>query len=181
MDRYVVKVLSFSALLALLAILIQLYAAGNTWVKSAAAADEASVLVTVTPSLLSITLTTDGMVNYGSVLLGETADTTSGGINDSQTVQNNGSVVVDVMARGTDSAAWTLAGTSGANQYVHKFCTSNCDVTPVWSTLTTSNQILANALAASASQTFDLQVEMPSSTASSAQQSINVELTAIAD
>ena len=144
------------------------------------AATTAVVAATVTAQNVSITLTTDGAVAYGTQTVSATADTTSNGVNDTETVQNNGNVAEDFDISGAASAAWTLAATAGANQYAHKFCITTCDSSPTWTALTGSNQALATSVAASGTQAFDLQLLMPTSTASYAEQTLNVTVTASA-
>lgn len=144
------------------------------------AATSAEVSATVTAQNVSVTLTTDGAVDYGTQSISTTTDTTDDGIDDTETVQNNGNVAQDFDIKGANTASWTLGSTGGANQYAHKFCTTTCDTSPTWTALTTSDQALATSVAASGSQSFDLQLIMPTSTASYVEQTLAVTVTASA-
>ena len=123
----------------------------------------------------------DASVAYGTLTLSATENTTSGGVNDTQTATNDGNVTEDFNISGQNSAAWTLAATIGADQYTHEWCTSTCDTTPTWNNLTTSYQTLATAIATSGTQDFDLQIGVPSSSSSYTQQSVDVTVQAVAN
>lgn len=143
------------------------------------AANEATVTATVTPQSISLTVS-DGTVAYGTASLSGSANTTSSGTNDSQTVTNNGNVTEDFDIKGSDSTAWTLAGTAGANAYKHSFCTTDCDGTPSWTALTTSYQELGTSIATSGTKVFDLKIDLPTSTSAYDQQSVDVWVLATA-
>lgn len=144
------------------------------------AADTGTVTATVTVQNISVSVS-DGTVTYGTLATSATEDTTTSGLDDSQTATNDGNVTEDFNIRGQNSANWTLGATAGADTYVHSFCTSNCDSSPTWTALTTSNQTLATGVAASGSQTFDLQIETPTSTTSYTEQSVDVTIQAVAN
>lgn len=145
----------------------------------AAAASTATVNATVTVQNVSVAVS-DGTVTYGTIGTSSNADTTSNGINDSQTAQNDGNVTEDFNIRGQDTANWTLAGSVGSNQYKHDFCTSTCDSSPTWTALTTNYQTLSSDVSASGTQVFDLRLNTPSSSSSFSQQSANVTVQAVA-
>jgi hypothetical protein len=145
----------------------------------ATAATTAAVTATVTAQNISVSVT-DGSISYGTIALSSNGDTTSNGINDSQTATNNGNVTQDINIRGANSAAWTLAASAGADQYAHKFCTTTCDTSPSWTALTTSYATLTAGVAASGTQVFDLQILTPSSSSSYSQQSVDVTVQAVA-
>jgi len=160
-------------------LVFSLFAFTIAFANIASAASSATVNATITPQNISVSVS-DGSVAYGTVSLSSTADTTSGGTNDSQTATNDGNVSIDLNISGQDTSAWTLAGTIGANQYKHEFCITTCDTTPSWTALTTSNQPLTTGVAASGTQVFDLKLSTPSSTASYTEQSPNVIIQASA-
>lgn len=151
----------------------------------ALAATEGAVTATVTPQNISITVS-DGTVAYGTMAANTSKDTTSGGLNDTQTATNDGNVSETFNIKGSNSVAWTLAGAAGANQYVHQFCKTGtgapdpCDATPTYTALTTGYQALATPVAASGTQKFDLKVTTPTSSSSFAEQSVNVTVQATA-
>jgi hypothetical protein len=149
-------------------------------ISSINSADNATINATVTPENLSITVS-DGTISYGVLPLSGTANTTITGINDSQTTTNTGNVAIDINIRGTNSANWTLAAVAGSDQYTHKFCSINCDTTPVWTALTTSNQTLSTAVSAAGNSNIDLQLGMPTASTNFTQQSVNVVVQAVAN
>lgn len=141
------------------------------------AATTATVTATVTVQNVSVTVS-DGTVAYGTLAL-NTSSGTNG--SDTQTATNNGNVAEDLLIKGQNTASWTLGGTAGANQYIHRFCTSSCASAPTnYTALTTSNQTLSSAVASSGTATFDLYITTPTSSASYTQQSVDITITASA-
>lgn len=141
---------------------------------SAVLGAETSVTATVTAEVIALSITANSSINYGAV--STTADTTSSGKNVSPTVQNDGSVNEDFQLKGTNSANWTLAGAAGDAIYAHKECHANCDSAPTWVALSsgsyTSN--IFSAVAPAASNSFDLQITVPTLNAGVTQQNVNV-------
>jgi len=146
----------------------------------AGAADTDTVTATVTAQNISVSVS-DGGVAYGTLTVSGTASTSSDGLNDTQTATNDGNITEDFNIQGQDSANWTLETSIGADQYVHEFCTSNCDTTPTWTAITTSYQQLANAISSSGTQDFDLKIIVPSSSSNYTQQSVDLTIQAVAD
>ena len=143
------------------------------------AASTDSVTATVTAQNISVSVS-DGSVAYGTLATSSTADTASGDLDDSQTATNDGNVTEDFNIQGQDSANWTLEATAGADQYTHKFCTSDCDGTPTWNALTTSYQSLATSVSAAGTQIFDLQIGTPTSSTNYTEQTVSVTVQAVA-
>lgn len=144
------------------------------------AADTGQVSATVTAQNITVSVT-DGSVSYGTLALSGTKDTTSSGVNDSQTATNDGNVAEDFNIKGAVTTAWTLAATQGTNQYFHKFCNNGtCDASPTWTALTTNYQTLGTNITSSGTKEFDLQIGVPSSTATFTQQSADVTVQAVA-
>lgn len=138
------------------------------------AANGGTVSATVTVENISVAVS-DGDIAYGTLAIGDSEDTTSTGVNDTQTANNNGNVTVQMNIRGgADSTSWTLGSTAGDEQYVHGFCTTNCDTTPTWTPLTTSNQTLNASVTAGNSQDFDLEITTPSATTDFSEQTVTV-------
>lgn len=141
--------------------------------------------VNFTTAIISITITSDGSISYGILPVNTSKDTTSSGLNDTQVASNNGNVAEDFNIKGQGSSSWTLAGTAGSEQYVHAFCTTGsgspdpCDTGPTWTALTTSYQALGTNIATSGTKRFDLQITTPTSTAATAQQSVDVTIQAV--
>lgn len=146
----------------------------------ASAATTASVTATVTVQNISVSVA-DGTVAYGTMSVGTSENTTASALDDSQVATNDGNVTQDFNILGSDSAAWTLAATTGADQYTHEWCTSTCDSSPTWNDLTTGYQTLSTAIAPAGSTTFDLQITTPSSSTSFTQQNVDVTVQAVAN
>jgi hypothetical protein len=134
--------------------------------------------VSFTTAVVSISITSDGSISYGIVALNTSKDTTASGLNDTQTVQNNGTAAEDFSIKGQNtSCPWTLAGTTGVDQYVHAFSTNSGTN---WTALTTNYQNLITNIAANGTQNFDLRLTTPSSTNCYTQQSVDVSIQAVA-
>ncbi len=145
------------------------------------AAETGTVTATVTVQNVSLNVS-DGEIEYGTLNLDGTEDTTTNGLSDSQTVTNDGNVTETFNIQGQNSSPWTLSATAGADDYVHEFCTTDCDADPTWTALTTSDQELATGIAASGgTQVFDLKITMPSSSTSYDPQNVDVTVTAVAE
>lgn len=145
--------------------------------------DEGEVTATVTVTNVSLTVTTDGIIAYGTLSASSTKDTTSSGVDDTQTVQNNGNVAIDVKVKATADAnvtPWSIGGTAGDEVYTHKTCVATCDSTPSWAAMTTSygTAILTN-IATSGTGDVDFQVGTPTVTVSFTSKSVNVYLMAV--
>jgi competence protein ComGC len=151
------------------------------------ASSTGTVAATVTPQNISVSVT-DGTVSYGTVDLSSSQNTTSGGLDDTQTATNDGNVAEDFNIESTNATggtAWTLAGTIGLNQYKHSFCTAGsgspdpCDTGPTWTAMTTSYQALGSNISASGTKKFDLKIDTPSSVSDFVQKSITVTVQAV--
>ena len=147
------------------------------------AADTDTVEATVKVQHISINISSDGSIDYGALAVGTSATTATGdgdNIDDTQTATNDGNVTEDFDIKGQDTASWALDTTTGADQYVHEFCTSNCDSSPTWTPLTTSYDTLATGIGASNTQDFDLRIQVPTSTTDYNAQSVDVTVLATA-
>ena len=147
---------------------------------SASAATTATVSATATVQNVSVSVA-DGTVSYGTMSSNTSASTIAADLNDTQVATNNGNITEDLNIRGTDSAGWTLAGTAGSDQYVHRFCTSSCGSPPTnFTALTTSYQTLATGVTTSATRTFELRITTPNPSTVFTQQSVDVTIQAVA-
>lgn len=151
------------------------------------AATTGNVAATVTPQNISVAVS-DGAVAYGALALSSSEDTTSGGVDDTQVATNDGNVAEDFNILSTDATGgttWTLAGSPGADQFSHSFCTTGggspdpCDTGASWSNLTTSYSSLATAVATSGTERFDLKLDTPTSSTDYVQKSITVTIQAV--
>ena len=141
-----------------------------------------TVAATVTAQIYSVSIT-DGSVSFSTVAQNSTQDTTTNGVDDSQTAANDGTVAAKFEIKAQDStggSGWTLGASAGSETYTMKFCTSSCDSSPSWSSvgIHPSYATLAASVDASGNQAFDLQVGTPTSTTETNQQSITVTVLA---
>lgn len=147
----------------------------------AMAADTTEVNATVTIQNISLTLTTDGSISFGTIGTSSTEDTTTAGVNDTETVQNNGNVTIDVNIQSEDTDDWTLANTAGANEFTVKSCITSCDVSPTWSSvgISPSYATLQSDLTTSSTQPFDIQFGSPTTSSDFTQQTVTITLQAV--
>lgn len=145
------------------------------------AAPTGTVTATVTTQNISVAVS-DGTISYGVLGMNATRSTIAADLNDLQTATNDGNVAEDFNIRGQNSLGWTLAGAAGVDQYVHRFCVATCGTPPTnFTALTTSYQVLANSRAVLATQTFDLQINTPTTSTVYTQQSVDVTVQAVID
>lgn len=149
---------------------------------------EDSSKITIPKELIVSITVSDGAIAYGLVAVNASKDSTSGDLNDTQQVTNDGTATVTLNIRGQDtSCPWTLSGSSGADAYRHQFCSTGtgspdaCDATPTWNNLTTSNQTLTTGLSPAGTFRFDLRLTTPTSSSCFVQQSADVIIQAVAE
>ncbi len=133
--------------------------------------------------VVSITITTDGSVVYGTMGQNATKSTLPGEANDLQTVKNDGYITEKFNIKGQNSANWTLSATAGNNQYIHRFCNDtdlDCTTPPTnYTALTTNYQTLAANVAANGTVDIQLQINTPNPSTVFTQQSVDVIIQAV--
>lgn len=132
-----------------------------------------------TNATISVTLTSDGLVNYAVMPAGTMKSTID--LSDTQAAKNDGNVTETFNIKTSDPSggtAWTLAASPGINQYVHEF---SVDGGSVWNAFTASDTYatLATGMVPNASQSFDLRITVPTSTGDYQEKSINVTIQAV--
>lgn len=140
------------------------------------AADSASVTATVTPQIISVSVSTS-TISYGILNVGETSASST-----VITATNGGNVAEKFEIKGSNSANWTLSSTStGADIFKHEFATDDSSYltytaldSALYATLDTS------VSAPSGTQLFKLRLKMPSSTSVTTEQSTTVTVLATA-
>lgn len=144
------------------------------------AAFAATVTSTVTVQNVSVTVAS-GTIAWGT-LAANTGSSTSPTY--TQTLTNAGNVPEDFTITGanaTGAVAWTLAATTGSEQYVHEFCTSSCTSAPTgYTPLTLTPQSLGTTVSAAGTKPLDLYIKTPTVTADYASHSVAVTITAAA-
>lgn len=140
------------------------------------AAGQEPISVTVTPKLISVSVSTSS-VSYGTVSLGATA--TSAAI----TATNSGNVAEDFDIKAdvatTAGGSWSLvsgAGDPGQDAFKHSFALGSAF--DPFTAMTTGYDTLVDNVAASGTQDFKLQIKMPSSTTVYGQYTTSVEILA---
>ena len=96
------------AILILSLIVLVFSLVGPVW-----AATTGTINVTVTPKLISLSVT-PSTYDYGTLGLSATMETTT-----TFSVENDGTVAEDFDIKGFDTADWTLSGAAGAYSYAH--------------------------------------------------------------
>jgi hypothetical protein len=130
---------------------------------------------------VSLSITSDGVVSYGTLPIGGTTDTVI--LGDTQIVKNvSDSETVNFKIKGSDAvggtANWTLAETPGTDEFVHSFSKNHGGE---WTALTKYYQSLTTeGVPVNGSQTFDLKIDMPVSVTDYASHTITVTIEAVA-
>jgi len=133
----------------------------------------------VSEGLVSV-IVTPSSIAYGTVSLGTSKNTTLG---QHLTVTNNGTVTEDFSIKSSNATrdggtTWTLVtGAPGLNEFKHEFSTNSGSN---WTALTTGYQSLATGIAPNATQVFDLQIGMPTSTTDYEEHTIIIAVLAVA-
>jgi len=142
----------------------------------AAPSDTISVTVTITADAVDVSVSPSSWA-IGNITASSTPDTVGSGP-DYFTATNDRNADEDLTLTIASSADWTAANSAGADQFGMNYSTAGG--TPSWSPIDSSTgALLADDLGAGASETFDLQLEAPTSTTvGGTQQSIVVTVTA---
>jgi C1A family cysteine protease len=132
---------------------------------------EGVVSVVVTPSTIA----------YGTVALGTSKNTTLG---QQLIVTNNGTVNENFSIKSSDATGgggttWALGAAPGSNTFTHAFSTNGGSS---WSLMGVADNYypLASNISPNGTQTFDLQIGMPTSTSDYAQHTIIITILAVA-
>lgn len=129
---------------------------------------EAGVNITVA-SNISITRTTDGIINYGSVdINGGSTSTLPTAIDDVQTFQNNGGVaekfsIKTSNATSSGGVTWTVGSSPGTNIYTHSFATTTSGYWQVLDTVDTY-EVASSSIAVNGTLDFYMKIETPTVT-----------------
>ena len=150
---------------------------------TAMAASTANVTATVTVQNISVSVS-DGSISYGTLAANTARATITGEANDMPTATNNGNVTETFHLKGVNSSHWTLAATTGSDQYIHKFCNetdSDCSTPPTsYTALTTNYQTLDTSISTSGTVDFHLQITTPNPSTVFTEQSVDVTVQATA-
>lgn len=149
---------------------------------AAYATGTAAVAATVTVQSLSIAVVANSTIDYGVLPSNTDMDTTSGGMDKSPTLDNDGNDDTEILLiRGQNSTNWYLSTTSTAqNQYRHYVCTSTCDGTPSWMPMSGTNKYLKHGMSSSTNMDMDLKITTPNPSTVFTAQDVDVTVTASA-
>ena len=117
--------------------------------------------------IVSITLTTDGSVNFGTVALNASKDTTPSGINDPETIRvDTGPADLSVRSGNFSDGAniWTLGAANGTNQIKWEFSKDAASWTAFAAAGT--NYSFDSAVPESDTRNLNLRLTLPTSTSS---------------
>lgn len=130
---------------------------------------------------ISIVLTSDGNIDFGPISAGSNKSTVT--LSDTQTILNDGLSTIDLRIKTSnavgDSGSWTLGQTTGETDiFVHEFSINSGSA---WTKFTTVDtyQAMTTGIASEATQNFDLQVTVPTTTSYYDIKSISVTIQGI--
>ena len=149
----------------------------------AQAAPTGPVNATVTARLISVNVT-ENNVAYGVLNIGtedaEPTDQNCATSTSAFTVANNGNDAQDFNIKGFDSSGgWALLGTAGDEEYVHRFSTASNPCVFTTNEIGTSDATLETGIASSSSFETYLNLDMPTSTIVTDEQTLAITITAI--
>ena len=134
-----------------------------------------TVTATVTAANISVRVE-DGTVAYGTLATSGTANTAT--LSQTQSAGNDGNATADLDAQGANSTNWTLGSAIASETFTHEIST---DGGTLYDKLNNASYIgMKASQSAATTQTFDLKITVPSSTASFGQQSATVTIQASA-
>ncbi len=132
-----------------------------------------------TPAVVSVTITSDGTISYGTIANSATKSTIE--LSDAQVVKNDGNLAEDFTIKtstATGGVQWNLGDLPGIDTFVHEFSINGGGA---WTKFTTADsyQTFVNNIAAAATQNLDLRITAPSSSTDFQQKNITVTILAI--
>ena len=139
-----------------------------------------TVNATVTAGLYSVEVA-DGDVSFGTVTTNSTKTATD--VGETQAAINSGTMATKLNIQGSNTSStgigWTLDTTAGTNVYTMKFCL-NCGGTGPWTSvgIPSAYEVLKASLDIGETQSFDLQIGTPVTTAETAQQATTITIQA---
>lgn len=140
--------------------------------------DAEAALASLSPPV-SITLSTDGTIEFGILGLGDTQDTTASGLNDVQTVTvDTGPVDLDIRTTtfSDNGNSWSLGSSNGVDQAQWEFSPDGSS----WTTFTAAYTLfpLASSVSQGATQDTYFRLTMPTSTTSNDQYDSDITIVA---
>lgn len=138
--------------------------------------------VSFTTAIISITLTSSGVVSYGVVPLNTSKNTTASDLNKTQSVQNSSSIAEDFnieTSNATGGTQWTVGSSPGSDVFTHEFSTNSGGS---WTKFNAANSYvtLASNISSAGTQNFDLRLTTPTVSSDYIQKSITITIQAVA-
>jgi len=148
----------------------------------AGAATTSDVSATVTAELISVSVA-DGTVAFGTLGLNTTEHTATGGnALETQIATNDGNVTANFGIRSSDAVSggtnWELAASAGTDAFTHEFSVDDGSNWVAFNVDNSTYSTLANTVAASGTQDFDLRVGTPTASTDSVEHTVTVTVQA---
>ena len=142
---------------------------------------EAIVSATVTAELVSVSITSDGTVSYGTLALSTTKDTVA--LGQTQTATNSGNVTANFNIRSSDAISsggtdWNLAASAGTNDFTHEFSVDGDSNWIAFDVVNANYSTLENSVLASGTTDFDLRIGTPVVSTDSVEHTVTVTVQA---
>jgi len=131
--------------------------------------------------IVSISITSDGTISYGSVSLDNEQDTTNSGVNDTQTATNNGNLTEDFnikTSHAVNGAQWSVGTMAGTDIFVHSFSLNDGASWEVLDNYDTY-ETLTTGISPSSSQNFDLKIHVPTFSSDYQEKTITITVQAV--
>jgi len=126
--------------------------------------------------LVSISITSDGVIAYGTVSAGVSQDTIM--LEDTQTAENDGNVPVDVNIKSSAPVGWAIGVVPGLDVFVHEFSV-NGGINWVPLTTADSYQTLAENIATNSFFNFDMRLTVPDPSTITTEQHFTITIQAV--
>jgi hypothetical protein len=136
--------------------------------------------IPVGDAVVSVTISSDGTVEYGALSSGGTVDTVL--LGDTQIAINNGEAVENLNIKTSDATggtAWVVGSAPGNNVFAHEF---SADGGSNWTHFTAADVYtqMATGVLVCGTQNFDLKITVPAVSSDAQQKSISVTIQAVA-
>lgn len=128
------------------------------------------------PPVVSVSITSDGTIEYGTLTSGQIKSTIQ--LSDTQTAKNDGNVTVNFNIKTSSPSGWSLGSTPASDIFVHEFSTN---AGGSWTAFTAADtyQTLVGGVAPEATEDFDLRFTAPNPSTSASQKTITITIQAV--
>ena len=128
------------------------------------------------PAVVSVSITSDGVISYGTLGFGESKSTIE--LSDTQTALNDGNTAEDFNIKTSAPSGWDIGQSPSNDTFVLEYSTDNGNG---WISFTASDnyQTLANNIPVNTSQNFDLKLTAPNPSTSATEKTITITIQAV--